>query len=493
MLIADKYRVERVLGQGAMGVVVSATHLTLQQTVAIKVLRRELVADTGIVARFLQEARAQARIQGDHVVRVLDVADFPEVGPAIVMEFLAGEDLQAHVDEQGPLAVPVAVDFVLQAAEALAQAHSFGLVHRDLKPQNLFLSAHPDGSPLIKVLDFGISKVTLAPDDTRREGLTTGGSLLGSPQYMSPEQITDPRGVTHKSDLWSLGVILYELLTAKMPFDGQNVVSILTAISLEEPRHIREHRPDLPQGLADTVMRCLQKVPAHRPGDIAELAEGLVVDAASEARANRVAHIQRRYSYRPGPPPSGVEEPLASALRAPRLPVLVPSVPPPSVALPAAAPPAATRASDPGQLEWASPTVVPPPPVTGRKRRAWARASMAAAAGAAISFSAIVGVRWVPNHAFARSASPPTGLVAPPPPPVESAPRLDIPEPVAVEVAPLPTPAAATPDAAAPQRIKPKPRPAPAKVAEPDSPPADAPAPAPVPAPPAEATPPSAD
>lgn len=466
MLIADKYRVERVLGQGAMGIVVLATHLTLQQSVAIKVLRRELVADAGIVARFLQEARAQARIQGDHVVRVLDVADFPEVGPAIVMEFLAGEDLQAHVDKHGPMPVRVAVDFVLQAAEALAQAHSFGLVHRDLKPQNLFLSAHPDGSPLVKVLDFGISKVTFAPDDTRRQGLTTGGALLGSPQYMSPEQITDPRGVTHKSDLWSLGVILYELLTAKMPFDGPNVVGVLTAIALEEPQHIRTHRPDLPSDLADTVMRCLSKDPEQRPADIAELSLGLVVDAASEARASRVAHIQRRYSYRPGLVPAARDVAMAPVPRAPKVPALE---------APVVQGPSAARASDPGQLEWASPTVAPPAPARYPRRRAMLRAGVAAVAGGIISFSAIVSVRLVPNRAFARTAPVAAPMVAPLAvpltPTVEPAPssppqQLADAPPAETLVAPLPAPV--LPDASPPPRPKAKPRPAAVKVQPPE-------------------------
>jgi serine/threonine-protein kinase len=298
--LAEKYRVERVLGRGGMGVVLLATHLQLQQQVAIKLLLPELSSDEKLVARFLQEGRSQVRIQGEHVVRVLDVGTLGTGAPYMVMEFLQGSDLATVAETRGVLPVPEAIDYVLQATEALAQAHSLGIVHRDLKPQNLFLTTRPDGSPLVKVLDFGISKNEMRHDMTRlARGGTTEGSLLGSPSYMSPEQIRNPKDATARSDIWSLGVILYELLTGRMPFEASSLGALLAAISRDRPVDIRAHRPDLPAQIIQVVMRCLSPDPAQRPQDTAELAFALALDAAGHARATRIAQIVQRFSVRP--------------------------------------------------------------------------------------------------------------------------------------------------------------------------------------------------
>ena len=297
--LAEKYRVERVLGQGGMGIVIAATHLQLQQQVAIKMLLPEIAGDKKLVARFLQEGRSQVRIQGEHVVRVLDVGTLADGAPYMVMELLAGSDLATVAEKRGAIPVHEAIDYVLQATEALAQAHSLGIVHRDLKPQNMFLTSRPDGSPLVKVLDFGISKNELLSDATRRAANTTEGGLLGSPSYMSPEQIRNPKDATARSDIWSLGVILYELLTARMPFEAMSLGGLLAAITRDPPVDIRQHRSDLPAQIATVVMRCLARDPDHRPQDAAELAHALALDAAGHARAARIAQIVRRFSMQP--------------------------------------------------------------------------------------------------------------------------------------------------------------------------------------------------
>jgi len=295
----EKYRVERVLGQGGMGIVIAATHLQLQQQVAIKMLLPEIAGDKKLVARFLQEGRSQVRIQGEHVVRVLDVGTLADGAPYMVMELLAGNDLATVAETRGALPVHEAIDYVLQATEALAQAHSLGIVHRDLKPQNMFLTSRPDGSPLVKVLDFGISKNELLSDATRRAANTTEGGLLGSPAYMCPEQIRNPKDATARSDIWSLGVILYELLTARMPFEAMSLGGLLAAITRDPPVDIRRYRSDLPDQIANVVMRCLALNPDDRPQDAAELALALALDAAGHARASRIAQIVRRFSIQP--------------------------------------------------------------------------------------------------------------------------------------------------------------------------------------------------
>ena len=230
-VVAGEYRVERFLGAGGMGVVVAATHLQLERPVALKFLQRDAASSPDVVSRFTREAKAAGKIQGEHVARVLDVGALETGEPYLVMEYLDGEDLARILARRGPLPIAETVDYVLEACEAVAEAHALGIVHRDLKPANLFLATRPSGKPLVKVLDFGISK---APASATDAGLTTTSSVVGSPLYMSPEQMTSAKSVDARSDVWSLGVVLYELLTAGHPFPAESVPALVIAVVRSE-------------------------------------------------------------------------------------------------------------------------------------------------------------------------------------------------------------------------------------------------------------------
>ncbi|MGE0328559.1 MAG: serine/threonine protein kinase, partial [Polyangiaceae bacterium] len=287
-VIADKYRVDSVLGVGGMGVVVAATHQVLDQKVAIKFLLPEFAQHPEAGARFQREAKAAVRIQSQHVCRVLDVGVNAAGAPFMVMEYLEGRDLADELENCGRMDVERAVEYVLQACEALAEAHAAGIVHRDLKPANLFLAERADGSRIIKVLDFGISKVT--DQDVR---LTKTSSVMGSPQYMAPEQMQSSKQVDQRTDIWALGAILYELLTNEVPFQGETVPEICINIVNTEPAPLLELRPELPPGLVAIVECCLKKDANERFENVAELGAelsqfGPPLSHLSAERASRV-------------------------------------------------------------------------------------------------------------------------------------------------------------------------------------------------------------
>lgn len=272
-VFAGKYRVERVLGEGGMGVVVCATRVALGDQVAVKFLRAELVRSSERVSRFMREAQAAVKIRSDHVIRIIDV-DTAEGGhPFIAMDLLEGEDLAQRV-ARGRLPVAEAVEILLQACDAVAAAHRAHVIHRDLKPANLFLTRRPNGDPVVKVLDFGISKFT------EDEGLMTGvvtrtSSMLGSPTYMSPEQLRSSRDVDERTDVWSIGVIAYELIAGRPPFDFGNVPELCAAILGAPAPSLKAARPSVPAALDAVVARCLQKDPDQRYADVHQLADAL--------------------------------------------------------------------------------------------------------------------------------------------------------------------------------------------------------------------------
>ncbi len=254
-ILLGKYRIEKVLGRGGMGIVVAAHHVELGQHYAIKFLLPTGLEHQEAVARFLREARTSAVLKSEHVARVHDVGHAENGAPYMVMEYLEGRDLKAILRAEGPLRADLALTYVLQACDAVAEAHAMGIVHRDLKPANLFLAQRRNGTPCIKVLDFGISKI-LGTDDT---SLTATNATLGSVRYMSPEQISNSKTVDTRTDIWALGATLFELLTNRSPFRGESSLEIVSRILQEEPMSVRELRPDIPEFVEFVIARCLRK------------------------------------------------------------------------------------------------------------------------------------------------------------------------------------------------------------------------------------------
>jgi len=291
-VLAGKYRIEAVLGEGGMGIVLRALHMDLGCQVAIKVMRPELAQNEEAVNRLLVEAQAAASIRSEHVARVLDVGRLESGAPFLVLEYLEGRDLSQILSEVGHLDSHVAVDFVLQACKALSEAHGAGVVHRDLKPENLFLSHRADGTPVVKVLDFGISKrLTRQGREATR---TNPSELLGSPLYMAPEQMRGSVDIDARADVWSLGVVLYELCTGQSPFFGESIPSICARVIGIEPASPRSLMPTLASGLEDIILRCLRKAPEQRPANIAELATALAAYGSKDADAYAASALRVR-------------------------------------------------------------------------------------------------------------------------------------------------------------------------------------------------------
>lgn len=284
-VLDGRFQVEKALASGASGDVYEAQHLALGHRVAIKILRPGIPETADIRRkRFLREARVAARIRSDHVVRVFDFVA-PEHGHTyIVMELLHGETLAERVKRTGPMPWTEAVDFAVQAAKPLAQLHDEGIVHRDVKPSNLFLERDPDGKERIKLLDFGVAAFQ-APVARPDSSLTWSEMIVGTPRYMAPEQIVSSKKVDARADVWALGVTLYELLSGAPPFDGTTVLAVLNQIEHQEPRPLAERRPDVPAELASVVHRCLAKDPALRPADARALVGDLVRSATVEVAA----------------------------------------------------------------------------------------------------------------------------------------------------------------------------------------------------------------
>jgi serine/threonine-protein kinase len=273
-LVAGKYRIEKEIGAGGMGVIVAARHEQLDQRVAIKFVRGETLGSEEGVQRFLREARAAVRLRSEHAARVLDVGTLESGLPFMVMEYLEGKDLAHVLAERGPIAAELAANWIAQACEALAEAHSVGIVHRDLKPQNLFLARTVGGADHVKVLDFGVSKsiesMTGSPG-----ALTRTSAILGSPLYMAPEQMRSSRDVDARADVWALGVVLFELLTRRWPFEAETLPGLCLKVVGEPPLSLAELRPELPEHIVAVVERCLAKNADDRYANAAELSTAL--------------------------------------------------------------------------------------------------------------------------------------------------------------------------------------------------------------------------
>jgi len=290
-VVDGKYRVESVIGSGGMGVVFQARHLSLRERVAIKVLKQDRAGRPGGVDRLLREARAAASIRNRHVVRVLDVGTLPNAQPFIVMEYLEGEDLATRLGRSGALPVCDAVDYVLEACEAVAEAHALGIVHRDLKPANLFLERRASGATSVKVLDFGVARFLAGHSDAidAASALTSSHSFVGSPAYVSPEQLTMPDEVDTRADVWALGIILHEMLSGTQPFKAATLALTCTKI-LQEPVPALS-RSDVAPELARALAGALEKDRERRFTTLLELGRALAPHGSASARAS-LAEIQ---------------------------------------------------------------------------------------------------------------------------------------------------------------------------------------------------------
>ncbi|MBX3229353.1 MAG: protein kinase [Labilithrix sp.] len=421
MRIGGRYVVEKVLGAGGMGVVATAKYPELQQRVAIKFLRPEHASNEILHARFVREARLAARVKSEHFVRVFDIGKLPTGVPYLVMELLSGHDLADELVANGKMKVETALEWVLQACAGIAEVHALGVVHRDLKPSNLFI-AEAAGKRLLKVLDFGISKESSAKVDGAP--LTSTDNLLGTPQYMSPEQVRASKDVDARSDIWALGVILYETLTGKRPFvsDENATGELFAKVLYIDPALPREHEPSLPVELEAVIMKCLARDRGERYADVAALAEAL----RPFAREASHLHIDA----------------VTQALTMKR------SIPPPELDDPAPALGVATTTPDVKRSSGPSSRPTEQAPVTAMTSATGSRAREPKTSNKKAAFGLVAVALAVALVAFALTR-PPAPMVASSPPPAASS-VASSPPPVASLVASSPLPVVSSPSAAAP-------------------------------------------
>ncbi len=271
-LIDGKYRIEAQIGAGAMAVVYSAHHMQRDERVALKFLDPKLHASAEAKARFAREARASFSLRSEHVARVMDVGVTAGGTPFMVMELLLGDTLEKYVEDNGPLPLSLALSFAVQATRGVAVAHASGIVHRDIKPENLFVTPRPSGDPLIRVLDFGISKELLG----EREGSLTGtNDLIGTPSYMAPEQFAHAKTADPRADVWSLGILLYWLLTGTTPFDAPTPMGIMSAILTRKPTGASLVNPRVTRDVDDVILHCITRDRAGRFDNAAALLRAL--------------------------------------------------------------------------------------------------------------------------------------------------------------------------------------------------------------------------
>ncbi len=306
-IVAGKYRIEGNLGSGGMASVYEATHIAFGDRVAIKILHERIASNADHIARFLREGRSVRQLKSEHVAKVFDIGTLDSGVPFMVMELLRGVDLGQRLRDAGPLPIADAVDAVLQASDAIAEAHMLGIIHRDLKPANLFVASRRDGSTSIKVLDFGISKV-LEGDDVE---LTQTATTLGSPPYMSPEQVRSSKDVDARTDIWSLGVILFQILGGRRPFPGRDLGSVHAQILLDPPLSLRELRPDIPPALEAVILRCIEKKREQRYSNVAALVDALAPFASADVATGSL-RIRRMVGPGEAEAPRLPAEPLSS-------------------------------------------------------------------------------------------------------------------------------------------------------------------------------------
>ncbi len=298
---ADKYRIDRVIGEGGMGVVVLAHHLELDQPVAIKFLHDSMTDSAEGAERFRREARAAARIQSDHVARVFDVGVLDSGIRFMVMEYLHGRDLAREIATMGVLPVADATRIMLETLEAIVEAHLAGIIHRDLKPANIYLTQRPDGRVRVKVLDFGISK-SMGATSVAELSLTKTSAWIGSPLYMAPEQMQSARDVDHRADIWSLGAIFYEILTGAPPFQAESLPQLCSLLMSSDAEPVSRKRAEIPLALEEIVMRCLSRDPAARYQSARAVLEDLHAFAATISASAGAFSLPPLPSQRTAPP-----------------------------------------------------------------------------------------------------------------------------------------------------------------------------------------------
>lgn len=280
--LAGKYRIEERLSEGGMGTVYRGTHVLMDKTVAVKVLRPSLAADEKIVARFSREARAASRINHPHALSVTDFGEDENGVVFLVMEYLHGQTLKELIRSEGPMALPRVVEIITQVGGALDEAHGQGVVHRDLKSENIMLLT-ATSDDYAKVLDFGIAKIIEAEGEYDA-GLTSPGLVIGTPQYMSPEQCSQAPDIDARTDIYSLGIIIFEMLVGHVPFTGESPTAIMLKQMQQAPPSLTEERSDIPAAIATVVNRALQKRPEHRYESVGQLVEDLTIAAGMESR-----------------------------------------------------------------------------------------------------------------------------------------------------------------------------------------------------------------
>lgn len=377
-IIADKYIVDEVLGAGGMGMVVAARHRALKHQVAIKLLLPQAVMLHGAAERFLREAQAAATLRSEHVARVIDMGSREDGAPFLVMEHLAGNDLRKVLRERGALPIDEASEYMLHACEALQEAHAAGILHRDLKPANLFLTSRPNGTPLVKVLDFGLAKLrSPAEGEDPDSPITVTGMVAGSAHYMPPEQFRGLRETDARSDIWSLGAIAYELYTGQRAFRGEGMAGAAAAVLTQAPAPPRSLRPDLPIEIEQLLVRCLEKDPSRRPSRVTELIRVFAAYRIGAPPPPPPPPAPRRVITEPmigagqtvripsrGPSPEGAADPasprvlLGASPAAPSPPVVIRHVATPIPPSPAGAAPAPLQVAVPS-LQVAAPPAAP--------------------------------------------------------------------------------------------------------------------------------------
>jgi serine/threonine-protein kinase len=431
-ILAGKYRVERLLGVGAMGVVVAAMHVDLHEIRAIKLMLPSMLGDVEGVERFLREARAVSKLRSRHVATVFDVGRLASGAPYIVMEHLEGSDLKSVLSERGVLSPGEAATFVSEACEALSEAHAAGIIHRDIKPANLFVVTRRGAPPSIKLLDFGIAKMASGPGGQAAMEITKTQEILGTPLYMAPEQMRSMRNADARSDVWSLGVILYRALTGRLPFEGETLTEVCVAVLSDTPPRPSTLRPDLPRGLEAVILGCLEKDPSKRIAGAAELATALAPFVIPTVRAPLQSFAAEQSIVTFGPPPP-IPPPPQSA---------------PRLTAPAESTNTTTRVWKPSAVESRDQTT---------SQASWAQTGKGAArssrigirlavAGALLTLTLIAAIRLLTRHG--TEPAPASDLaIAPTSEPVPTA-TLAAPEPTTTPVINVPVaPVAAAPPA----------------------------------------------